>query len=77
MKGFLVAFWSLLFAITSKGETAVEFHDLAFDQARERAASQDKLVFVDFFTTWRVPCKEMDATTFQDPEVARRFGSRR
>ena len=48
----------------------VKFHDMRFDQAAERAAAENKLVFVDFFTTWCVPCKEMDATTFQDSAVA-------
>lgn len=48
----------------------VKFHDQAFEQAVERAAAENKLVFVDFFTTWCLPCKEMDATTFQDPKVA-------
>jgi len=72
-KGFVLALalalLGTLLALKSLTQ-GVKFHDLAFEQAAERAAAENKLVFVDFFTTWCVPCKEMDATTFQDSEVA-------
>ena len=51
-------------------DSEVHFHDLSFDDALERAAAEEKVLFVDFFTTWCAPCKEMDATTFKDPDVA-------
>ena len=64
----------LLLAASCDRKSAVEFHDLTFDGAVHRAAVEDKLVFVDFYTTWCVPCKEMDATTFQDARVATWLG---
>ena len=48
----------------------VKFHDLTYEEAAARAEAEEKIVFIDFFTTWCLPCKEMDRTTFQDPEVA-------
>lgn len=35
------------------------------------AARQNKLVFVDFYTTWCLPCKLMDQDVFTDKNVAK------
>ncbi|MCP4592461.1 MAG: DUF255 domain-containing protein, partial [bacterium] len=57
----------LLSSPTARGEGP--FASLSFDQALKRAASEKKLVFVDFYATWCMPCKMLDATTFKDAKV--------
>ena len=59
-------------ALATEPEIALAevFGDLDFDTALERAVEQDKLVLVDYWATWCVPCQEMDKTTWIDPEVA-------
>jgi len=36
----------------------------------DMAASKDKLVFVDFYTTWCLPCKMMDEDVFPDKGIS-------
>lgn len=41
----------------------------SFEQACESAAKANKLVLVDFYTTWCAPCKALDRTTWTDAKV--------
>lgn len=50
-------------------DSATFFSTLSFDAAREKAAAEHKIVFIDFYTTWCGPCKELDATTWQNSIV--------
>lgn len=36
----------------------------------DKAATKDKVVFVDFYTTWCLPCKLMDEEVFTDNTTA-------
>ncbi len=40
-----------------------------FDEALAKAQSENKLVFIDFYTDWCKYCKEMDEKTYKDPRI--------
>jgi thiol-disulfide isomerase/thioredoxin len=45
------------------------FNDLNFEAAGQRASAEQKVLFVDFYTTWCGPCKMLDQSTWQDAAV--------
>lgn len=58
-------------ALTSFGQDSkIHFVDIELDSAYKLAKAENKLVFVDCYTTWCGPCKYMDANIFTQPEVA-------
>ena len=62
---FLVA--SLCAAASSLA--AAPFSDLSFEAASKQAAQSNKIILVDFYTTWCGPCKLLDKTTWTDAAV--------
>lgn len=40
------------------------------------AKTKNKLIFIDFYTTWCGPCKWMDSNVFADAEVATLFNKK-
>ena len=63
---FLVAGSS--FAAGKEQQTLVKWMDYA--TALEKAKKEPKLIFVDLYADWCIPCRAMDATVYSDPSVA-------
>ncbi|MCA6005301.1 thioredoxin family protein [Bacteroides thetaiotaomicron] len=51
----------------------IAFRVLSFPEALKRAEVEDKLLFVDCFTTWCGPCKKLSKVVFKDSLVADYF----
>jgi len=63
-----------VFAAPAKKNAAPEknslVHWMDYTQALEKAKSGPKLIFVDLYADWCVPCRIMDANVYSDPTVA-------
>jgi thioredoxin 1 len=78
MKKLLIAIsiFSVLIIACSRKATQVNFileKQKTFELALEEAKKQNKLVFLDVYTTWCGPCKWMDENVFNDVRVAEKF----
>ncbi len=60
---------------TTEGE-ALTFIRENFGEAMQKARTENKLVFIDAYTTWCGPCKMMDKETFSDDDVAAFFNEK-
>lgn len=60
-------------AIAQEGMT---FFKGSFQEALKRAEQEKKVLFVDFYATWCVPCKKMEKTVFTDPKVGKYFNEK-
>ena len=67
---FLITFGLLNFHLSAQG---INWQKGNFESILNRAKSEKKLVYVDIFTTWCGPCKQMDAEVFTNPEVGKMF----
>lgn len=65
--GFLFTL-SILFSLRVSGQ-GIQFETISFEEVLEKAQKEDKLVFIDFYTTWCAPCKSLDKFVFTDEKV--------
>lgn len=69
---FIAIYLSVLVTISATGQ-GIEFFHGTWDEAIVKAKAEDKIIFVDAYTTWCGPCKAMAANTFPNPEVGSLF----
>jgi thioredoxin-related protein len=55
--------------LVSCGRAEEPFFDGGFKAACEKASKTKQLVLIDFYTTWCLPCKKLDQTTWNDKDV--------
>ncbi|MDX1410168.1 MAG: thioredoxin domain-containing protein, partial [Saprospiraceae bacterium] len=62
---------AMVFAVLMACGTAaqgIDFRHEGWEEIKADAARQDKIIFVDAYTTWCGPCKWMSAEVFTDAE---------
>jgi thiol-disulfide isomerase/thioredoxin len=53
----------------------INFENATFYQLLSKAKSENKIIFIDAYTTWCGPCKYMEQNVFTDTEVGNYFNS--
>ena len=72
MKKIIITAIIALFTLNSYSQ-GIEFFNGTFDEALTKAKSENKLLFVDFYTEWCGPCKKMSAEIFPKPKIGEFF----
>jgi len=69
-KGILLAITLLLSNIMLVAQDGIMFQNSEWAAVLEKAEKENKLVFVDAYTTWCGPCKQMSREVFTKKKVA-------
>lgn len=75
MKKWLL--FSMLLGFVLNSGAQIEFeHNVSWSQVKEIARKENKMIFLDAYTTWCGPCKWMSANVFTDKSVGDFYNER-
>lgn len=73
MNKVIYLFFLLSFSGFAQDDKGIKFKEGTWSQILSEAKEQNKLIFVDIYTTWCGPCKVMSAKVFTDEKVGEKF----
>lgn len=73
MRNILLTSFFLAFTVSISFGQGIDFFHGNWDEAIAKAKAEDKIIFVDAFTTWCGPCKSMSANVFPNMQVGEFF----
>ncbi|MFD2553519.1 thioredoxin family protein [Sphingobacterium tabacisoli] len=70
MNRIITAFVLFMGMTSLQAQEHVDFQKISFTEAKSKAKAEDKLIFLDGYTSWCAPCKWMEGNVFNQKEVA-------
>ncbi|MFB0907631.1 MAG: thioredoxin family protein, partial [Spirosomataceae bacterium] len=70
---FPIVFITSLSAFAQEEQKGIQFIENDWKLAQSTAKESEKSIFIDIYTTWCKPCKQMDKFVFTKKEVGNRF----
>ncbi len=65
-----VIFFFILVDFSFAQNRSIQFENLSFQELLDKSKKENKIIFIDCFTTWCGPCKWMDKNVFTNDTVA-------
>lgn len=60
----------LMFLVQSEFSQKLTIIEQDYEQAKLESQKQNKMLLIDFYTTWCGPCKQIDKLIFKDPAIS-------
>jgi thioredoxin 1 len=75
MKKVLLVLFSIVSISVAAQETGIHFEKTTWAQIVKKAKAEKKLIFMDAYTSWCGPCKQMSANVFPDAKLGTYFNA--